>query len=91
VVNGGQAPVEAFTGVDQAQGRSHHHAAHHPLEVVMGDPGVATLGRNDADKNLVSSELFSAGIGVGEYMNEHDYREAYREMFHQGYFGKEDG
>lgn len=45
---------------------------------------------NDADKNLVSSELFSTELGVGEYMNEHDYREAYREMFHQGYFGKED-
>jgi hypothetical protein len=73
---------------------------------LLGDPGaMSSVTRDghdvisyeeyakldDADKNHVSSELFSADIGVGEYMNEHDYREAYREMFHQGYFGKEDG
>lgn len=44
---------------------------------------------DDAGQNLVSSELFSADIGVGRYLNEADYREAYREMFEQGYFGKE--
>jgi hypothetical protein len=44
---------------------------------------------DDVDKRTVDSELFSSDIGVGEYMNEHDYREAYREMFFKGYFGKE--
>lgn len=44
---------------------------------------------DDVDKRTVASELFSSDIGVGKYMDEHDYREAFREMFFKGYFGKE--
>ena len=43
----------------------------------------------DADRNLVNSELFSSDLGVGRYLNEHDYREAYREIFNEAYFEKE--
>ena len=50
--------VVAIEQVDQPEGRGDHHPAHHPLEVVVGDPGVATLGY--AGEGLAADQLETA-------------------------------